>query len=237
MSRALTAPAVFAHRGSPDPAAGIGENTVDAFLRARRLGADGVELDVRRTADGHLVVHHDPEVVGVGPVHELHSEQLPASVARLDAALGACAGLEVNIELKNLPSEAGFDPGERMAREVAELVAASGRQDSVVVSSFWPGALAAVRQARPGLATGLLVASWFDPAACVPLALEHGCRALHPHVSLLDAALMGAAVEAGLTVATWTVNDPTSVRRAADLGVDTLITDDVTLARATLGRS
>lgn len=237
MSRRLTAPAVHAHRGSPDPAAGIGENTIDAFLRARRLGADGVELDVRRTADGHLVVHHDPEVSGVGPVHELHSDQLPASVARLDAALGACAGLEVNIELKNLPTEAGFDPGEEMAREVAELVVASARQDSVVVSSFWPGALAAVRQARPGLVTGLLVASWFDPATCVALALEHGCRALHPHVSLLDAALMGAAVEAGLSVATWTVNDPASVRRAADLGVDTLITDDVTLARATLGRT
>jgi glycerophosphoryl diester phosphodiesterase len=233
----MTAPAVHAHRGSPDPAAGIGENTIDAFLRARLLGADGVELDVRRTADGHLVVHHDPEVAGVGPVHELHSDQLPARVARLDAVLGACAGLEVNIELKNLPGEAGFDPGEGMAREVAEMVAASGRQDSVVVSSFWPGSLVAVHEVRPGLATGLLVASWFDPAACVPLALEHGCRALHPHHSLLDTPLMGAAVEAGLSVATWTVNDPTSVRLAADLGVDTLITDDVTLARSTLGRA
>ncbi len=158
-------------------------------------------------------------------------------MARLDAALDACAGLVVNIELKNLPGEAGFDPGEGMARDVADLVVATGRQDSVVVSSFWPASLAAVREACPGLATGLLVASWFDPAASVPLALEHGCRALHPHHSLLDGPLMGAAHEAGLSVATWTVNDPTTVRRAADLGVDTLITDDVTLARSALGRA
>ena len=44
--------AVHAHRGSPDPAAGIAENTVEAFLRAGRLGADGVELDVRLAAAG-----------------------------------------------------------------------------------------------------------------------------------------------------------------------------------------
>ena len=53
--------AVQAHRGSPDRSAGILENTVEAFLRARRLGADSVELDVRATADGSLAVHHDPE--------------------------------------------------------------------------------------------------------------------------------------------------------------------------------
>lgn len=233
----MTVPAVYAHRGSPDPAGGIRENTVEAFLRARRLGADGVELDVRRTADGDLVVHHDPEVPGLGPVHELHSDRLAGSVARLSAALAACEGLRVNIELKNLPGEAGFDPGERMAREVAELVVASGRQDSVVISSFWPASLDAVHRVDPELATGLLVAGWFDADACVPMALEHGCRALHPHLSLLDSRLVGAAVEAGLAVATWTVNDHTAIRHVAGLGVDTVITDDVATARAALGRS
>ena len=58
--------AVTAHRGSPDAAAGIRENTLAAFARARRLGADGVELDVRRTADGGLAIHHDPVIEGSG---------------------------------------------------------------------------------------------------------------------------------------------------------------------------
>ena len=44
--------AVQAHRGSPDPGHGVRENTLEAFLRARELGADGVELDVRMTSDG-----------------------------------------------------------------------------------------------------------------------------------------------------------------------------------------
>ena len=56
-------PLVLGHRGA---SAGAPENTVAAFTRARELGADGVELDVRRTADGVLVVHHDPDVRGVG---------------------------------------------------------------------------------------------------------------------------------------------------------------------------
>jgi glycerophosphoryl diester phosphodiesterase len=233
----MSVPAVHAHRGSPDPASGVRENTLEAFFRARLLGADGVELDVRRTADGALAVHHDAEIRGFGPVHEVVADQLPASVAFLPAALDACEGLDVNIELKNLPGEPGFDPDERMAREVAELVVAADRASTVVVSSFWPGSLAAVRRSQPGLATGLLLASWFDAAAAVPLALEHGCSALHPHASLVDAALMDEAHGAGLSVATWTVNDRQQLDSLAALGVGTVITDDVTMALSALGRA
>jgi glycerophosphoryl diester phosphodiesterase len=233
----MTVPAVHAHRGSPDPATGVGENTLEAFLRARRLGADGVELDVRRTADGALAVHHDPEIDGVGAVHQLSSDQLPASVPLLGAALQACEGLEVNIELKNLPTEPGFDPEERMARDVAHLVVSAGRAGSVVVSSFWPGSLDAVRQHHPELSTGLLVTSWSDPADGVAEALRHGCRALHPHASSVGRTLVADARRAGLSLAVWTVNDRAQVEALADLGVDTVITDDVPLVRSALGRA
>ena len=63
--------AIQAHRGSPDPAVGIRENTLEAFVRARQLGADGVELDVRMTSDGALAIHHDPVIESVGAVAEL----------------------------------------------------------------------------------------------------------------------------------------------------------------------
>ena len=72
--------AVHAHRGSADAGSGIAENTLASFDRARRLGADGVELDVRMSADGALVVHHDPGVEGLGPICGLDARELPAQV-------------------------------------------------------------------------------------------------------------------------------------------------------------
>ena len=80
---------VFAHRGSAQLAR---ENTVAAFRAARALGADGIELDVRLTADGALVVHHDAELPGRGPIAELASSELPDWLPSLVEALDACRG-------------------------------------------------------------------------------------------------------------------------------------------------
>jgi glycerophosphoryl diester phosphodiesterase len=222
--------AVQAHRGSPDAALGVRENTLEAFFRARQLGADGVELDVRMTRDGALAVHHDPVIAGIGAVSELEADQLPEFVPLLPAVLDACVGLTVNIEIKNLPGEPGFDPEEVLAREVVDLVTASGWTSSVVVSSFWPDTLVAVRDAGPEIATGLLVARWFEPAEAVGAAVGRGCTALHPSVDLVSRVLVEEAHDAGLSVATWTLNDRDRIGAMAELGVDTVITDDVATA-------
>lgn len=228
--------AVQAHRGSPDAATGVHENTLEAFRRARGLGADGVELDVRLTRDGALAIHHDPAIPNRGPIIELAAAGLPESVPLLADALEVCAGLAVNIEIKDLPGEPGFDPSERLAASVADMVVAEGRVGSVVVSSFWPEALDAVHRTCPEIATGLLVAHWFDPAECVPVALSRSCTALHPHLSLVDEALVERAHDSGLSVAAWTVNDRLQLSELASMGVDTVITDDVPLALSALDR-
>ena len=226
--------AVQAHRGSPDAGAGIAENTLASFDRARRLGADGVELDVRMTTDHGLAVHPDPAIDGLGPICDLRADELPAHVPLLAVVLDACAGLTVNIELKDLPGEPGYDPGDRLASAVADLVVAAGRISSVVVSSFWPDSLSAVRRAAPAVPTGLLVASWFDPRACVTAAVDRACTALHLHESLATGPLVDEAHSAGLSVAVWTVNGRPRIEALAGLGVETVITDDVALARAVL---
>jgi glycerophosphoryl diester phosphodiesterase len=236
-SEAKVLMAILGHRGSPDPASGVGENTLEAFTRARRLGADGVELDVRLTSDGAMAIHHDPVIPSIGAIAELTAAQLPASVPLLPAALEACEGMTVNVEIKNLPGEPGFDPRESLATEVANLVASTGRTGSVVVSSFWPDTLSAVAEAGPDIRTGLLAAGWLDPADAVGLAVGRGCRALHPHVDLVSPALVDQAHRAGLSVAAWTVNDQDQLERAMAVGVDTVITDDVTFALATRGTS
>lgn len=227
--------AVQGHRGSPDPDLGVTENTLPSFSRARELGADGVELDVRMTADGALAVHHDPVVPGVGTVAELATSALPPSVPLLAAALEVCEGMVVNIEIKNLPGEPGFDPDNGIAEAVVNLVRGAGRATTVVISCFWPVTLETVRRVDPDLATGLLLAPWFDPDQAVANALAHGCTAIHPHVDLVDAALVDRAHRADLAVATWTVNDRPALLSVLEAGVDTVISDDVALARAVLG--
>jgi len=223
--------AVQAHRGSPDPASGIQENTLEAFDRARALGADGVELDVRLTADGGLVVHHDPAVAGVGTICELATAQLPAYVPLLADALEACAGMVVNIEIKNQPHEPGFDPTDRVASDVVTLVTSMGRTGSVVVSSFWSGSLSTVRSAGSTVPTGLLVVSSFDPMASIAAAADLGCTAVHLPVGLVDRATVSTARAAGLAVAAWTVADEDTLASMLQAGVDTVITDDVATAR------
>lgn len=223
--------AVQAHRGSPDPGSGIRENTLDAFARARALGADGVELDVRLTADGGLAVHHDPVIDGVGPIHDLSTTQLPAHVPLLAEALDACTGMVVNIEIKNHPHEPGFDPADRAAEDVIALVEGMERTAAVVVSSFWSGALSAVRSTGSDVATGLLVIPSFDPSSSIAAAVDLGCAAVHLPVGLADPQTVTAAHAAGLAVAVWTVADETTLARVLAADVDTVITDDVAAAR------
>src|SRR4051794_10674132 len=88
--RGETVVLVLGHRGAPVEAP---ENTIAAFVAAGRLGADGVELDVRRTADGALVVRHDATVPGAGRISALEAGDLPEDIPILEAALDACAGM------------------------------------------------------------------------------------------------------------------------------------------------
>ncbi|MFK5282341.1 glycerophosphodiester phosphodiesterase, partial [Lacticaseibacillus paracasei] len=81
------------------------ENTIEAFRLAVDLGADGVELDVRPTADRVLVVHHDAHLADGRAIVATERAELPADVADLGPALDACRDLVVNLELKNDPSD------------------------------------------------------------------------------------------------------------------------------------
>jgi glycerophosphoryl diester phosphodiesterase len=142
----------------------------------------------------------------------------------------------VNIEIKNAPIEAGFDPAETTAAEVVALVRAGGGAAQIIVSSFWPATLAAVRDAGPEVATGLLVHPSLDALQAVDQAVSIGCAALHPFHAQVDAELVDRVHGLGMGVLTWTVNDPVEVAAVAAAGVDGVISDRVTEARAALRR-
>jgi glycerophosphoryl diester phosphodiesterase len=231
---------VWAHRGARRQAP---ENTRAAFARAVELGADGVELDARHTADGVVVVSHDPVVRDFGVLAERSFAELRAAradVATLDEALDACAGVLVNVELKCLPGEVDYDPGDRLVGLVADTLAERGRRDDVLVSSFNLEALNRARTRDPGTPTALLTLSGFDPDAALALVVDGGHAALHPHLRALHggraAAVAGRAHERGVRVNVWTVNGAARVRRLSGAGIDAVITDEPDRALAALGR-
>lgn len=226
-------PLILAHRGA---SATQRENSLAAFEAARALGADGVELDVRRSADGVLVVHHDPVLPDGRAIHTLAAADLPQYVPTLEAALGCCAGLVVDAEVKNLPTDPGFDPTERVAAEAAALAARTGMAGEVVVSSSSLLSVDAARAAGAGVATAWLTLAAFDQFEALAMAADHGHDALQPRHEAVTPELVAAAHQRGLEVHAWTVDDPERVAAMAAAGVDAVITNRPDVALRALGR-
>ncbi len=99
---------IIAHRGA---SARELENTLEAFRLAKELGADWVEMDVRQTSDGVLVLHHDAHLANSRsqPIASIDSQDLPPHVPTLAQALEVCEGVGVVVEIKNDPREPGYD--------------------------------------------------------------------------------------------------------------------------------
>jgi len=222
--------AVFAHRGCTD---GFVENTIEAFGEARRLGADGVELDVRQSADGALVVHHDAVIDGVGPICEIAVRDLPPHVPLLDAVLRACEGMVVNVEIKNDHDVPGsYDEAGALAMAVVRAIGELGWFERTIISSFDLLSIDTVRAAEPRAVVGWLLSSTVDPLSRIAEATARGYQALHPFVAGVRAELVAGAHDAGLALNVWTVNADADLAAMVGLGVDTVITDRVPAALA-----
>lgn len=226
-------PLVIAHRGA---SARAPENTLTAFEVAAQLGADGVELDVRRSADDVLVIHHDAEAAAIGQLRAASFDIIRATrpdIPTLDEALEACGGLVVNVEVKCLPWEPDADTEDRAALR-AVVVSVRSRADSVVVSSFDLGAVDACRSIAPELVTAWLT-SGQDLDAAGAIAAARGHRYLHPDRAAAlrtPASVIAELHDAGVRVNVWTVDDPDEMQTLGAIGVDGIITNvpDVALA-------
>jgi glycerophosphoryl diester phosphodiesterase len=221
---------VIAHRGASRVER---ENTMAAFRTAAELGADMVELDVRRSADGILVVHHDAHLEDGRAVSSTAAADLPGWLPTLEAALAGCAGMAVNIEIKNDPADAGFEPDRVLADEVAAVVTAQGDTDRVLVSSFDRPSLDRLRAvADPPIATAWLVT--VPPVDVVGTLVAGGLQALHPWWQAVDRSLVERCHAAGLAVNVWTCDDPDAMARLAGWGVDGICTNVPDVAVAVL---
>lgn len=209
-------PAVIAHRG----ASGYEyENSPAAFRRAVELGADGIELDIHATRDGAIVVHHDADVPGAGPIAQLTGEEarrvrLPNGEALplLSEVLELLRNQDVWIEVKSLSPIHD--------QSLLEVLDRGPCQERYAVHSFDHGIVRRLGEARPSLRRGILLSGYPDDPVSAMRAV--GATVLWQEWQQVDAELVRLVHDAGCLVIAWTVNEKGDAEQLARMGVDGL---------------
>ncbi|CAA9571511.1 MAG: Glycerophosphoryl diester phosphodiesterase [uncultured Truepera sp.] len=208
------------------------ENSLAAFKAALDAGLDGLETDLQRSRDGHLVLIHDfslPDGRSVSALNCRELQEADPKIPTLEALFVLARpyqGTLLNLELKTYGWRTGG-----LERAAARAIQNSGLGARVLVSSFNPISLMRLRLRAPGVRTALLYSpegpGWLrgNRAARLFARLLH-LDALHPHFSLVDAPLARWAARRGVMLNTWTVNDPQEVARLTRLNVNGLMADD-----------
>ncbi|MEE8160636.1 MAG: glycerophosphodiester phosphodiesterase family protein [Acidobacteriota bacterium] len=226
---------VIAHRGCSGEAP---ENTMIAFQKALEMKVDFIELDVRPSKDGKIMVIHDETLQrttnGWGEVGGLTREE----IQRLDAGswlsarfrgervpmltevlqLVKSSSCRLLIEIKEgegLPS--------RFEREIVLAVQKCKMQKRVILQSFDPGAVSRIKGEDPFLAVGLLIrqlgADWIADAQAAR------AETLVVKSRLITQEVIQQAHLHDLRVFVWTVNKASEIKKMVRLGVDGIRTD------------
>jgi glycerophosphoryl diester phosphodiesterase len=236
---------IIAHRGSA--VRGAAENTIRAFREAIKDGADGVEMDVRGTKDGRLIVMHDDVVDlpggGRAAVRDTKLEDLRD---RTTPAEDRTPGLEE--ALRSLLARTGViieikEPGlEKKVASVITSMKAATRLKWLLVASFHPSVVSGLARYAPDVRRALIVspggpglAGMMRGRMAAGAFNRSGADDLMPRSDRVDAKLVRHVTKRSGRVIPWSVNDPHEALDLADLGCEGIITDDVAGVRAAFG--
>ncbi|MCB1247460.1 MAG: glycerophosphodiester phosphodiesterase [Acidimicrobiia bacterium] len=231
-------PLIYGHRGD---SAHAPDNSLEAFALAVAAGADGIELDVRKTRDDVLVLSHDPVHPDAGRIDRVAAADLFArdpAVTTLDLALDAIPPeVFVNVEIKNHRHEPGFDRTRSIAVDTVTTIRRHGAESRVLFTSFDAPTMTAVSATGTTAMRGLLVARRMPVRMGIALAARAGHHTINVDRRLLDPAperVVETASDRNLVVNAWTVDDPQVMRTLFDAGVVAVITNDPAVGRATV---
>ncbi len=244
-------PLFFAHRGGALLAP---ENTIEAFERGLRLGADALEMDIQTTREGEIVVIHDPTLErttnGAGLVSALALEELQrldagyhfspdggatypfrgagVRVPTLRAVLERFPATRLNIDLK----QSGPAREERLWALIQEhdacdrvLVASGDEHEPIVRFRQLTGGRVATSASEREIRTFILAALGRVAWALRPAYDALQVPETHGRTRVVSPVMVAAAHRAGLAVHVWTVDDRVAMERLLALGVDGLMTD------------
>ncbi|MGQ7945575.1 glycerophosphodiester phosphodiesterase [Flavobacterium sp. WC2509] len=206
------------------------ENTLISFEKAIEMGADGIELDVHATVDGHLVVIHDETVDrttnGKGIINQLTLAELKSfrinekfEISTLEEVLDLVnKRCFVNVELKNQ------DTAEKVVQLIERYISEKNwSHNHFIISSFDWNALQQVRFLNDTIRIGVLTETDLDLA--ISFARFMKAEALHPDFQLLTDKYVETIKEKGILIFPWTVNEIVDIQKMKDFGVDGIITD------------
>lgn len=236
---------IYGHRGAKGE---VPENTLISFQRCLEHGVRRCELDLHLSRDGELMVIHDPTLKRTtgrrGRVAEHDAAELvtydarlggpgwvqPCPIPRLAELFEKCEFEHWQLEVKS----ASRVRASRTVQAINDLAEHYGLLERITVTSSSRVVLRALKQLTPHLSRGLVAEyAWLDP---LKVARSYGCDLLALNWTLCTPERLLKAQQQGLHVSVWTVNEPALMRRLADFGVDSLITDFPGLAIATLGK-
>lgn len=218
------------HRGNPELHP---DNTLAGVMSGlTEVGA--VEVDVRLSMDGHLVLAHDPFLADleIGSSRWEHLADIDLGhghrPCQLDDVLAL--GGSIALEVKNAPWEVGFDPHGRLAL----LVASRAGPGDVVIGFHWPD-MDLIGATAPQVPTGLLVGRDGSAFDALRHAVEAGHRMVAPHHTLVDRELSKAAAGEGVALMAWTVNGVDRAVELSLLDVAAIISDHPAVIERALG--
>ncbi len=234
---------IYGHRGARGEAP---ENTLASFERCLEHGVPRCELDLHLSRDGQLMVIHDPTLKRTtgrrGKVSEHDAAELvefdarqggpgwirPTPIPTLEQLFEQCPFEHWQLEVKS----ASRVRAARTVQAIDALVTRFGIAERITVTSSSREVLRALNRDAPHLRRGLVAEyAWLDP---LKVARQYGCHLLALNWTLCTPERLLKAQKLGLHVSVWTVNEASLMRRLADFGVDSLITDYPGLAVRTL---
>ncbi|WP_297569146.1 glycerophosphodiester phosphodiesterase [uncultured Anaerovibrio sp.] len=233
---------IWAHRGASGwDKQYAPENTMPAFERAIKMGADGIETDVQLTKDGVLVLCHDESIErvsdGYGWIKDYTLEELRGfSFSKTHPEFGRVeiptledllyllknTNLELNIELK---SSVIYYHG--LEENTADFVHKMGMDERVIYSTFNHYSLKKAKaycmekgyKSRFGVLSGKVIGRSAEYVHSL------GADAYHPSASDMNERVLKECQARGIKVNLWTIDMKSEIKRWADAGADAIITD------------
>lgn len=208
----------------------VAENTLPSFQKAMEIGVDGIELDVRLTADGELVVIHDEAIDrttnGNGLVSQFSLKELKAF--RINSTLEIPTLSEVlniidkkcfvNIELKE------YETADKVVALINEfIIDENWNYSHFIVSSFNWHALQNVRVLNPEIPIGVLTETDLEMAFIFAKFLK--ADAIISHYSLINEPEVIEIQNAGIKIIAWTVNEKKAIEKMKELKINGIISD------------